>query len=69
MRGKAKRTDLMAVELRVIAGTLEDKHRASVLLGAAERLEELEKIAGFYHREADGFAKKVFTKHTKAGAM
>lgn len=69
MKGKAKRTDLMAVELRVIASTFEDEHRASVLFGAADRLEELEKIAAFYCREANGFAKKVYTKHTKAGAV
>lgn len=69
MKGKAKRTDLMAVELRVIAGTFEDEHRASILLGGADRLEELEKIAAFYHREANGFAKKVYTKHAKAGAV
>ena len=69
MRGKAKRTDLMAIELRVIAGTLEDEHRKNIRLGAAERLEELEIMADFYCREANGFAKKVFTKHTKAGVM
>lgn len=69
MRGKAKRTDLMAVELRVIASTFEDEHQASVLFDAADRLEELETIAEFYRREANGFAKKVFTKHAKAGAM
>lgn len=69
MEEKAKRTDLMAVELRVIASTFEDEHRASVLFGAADRLEELEKIAAFYCREANGFAKKVYTKHTKAGAV
>lgn len=69
MKEKAKRTDLMAVELRVIASTLEDEHRASVLLDAADRLEELEKIAAFYCREANGFAKKVYTKHTKAGVI
>ena len=59
MKGKAKRTDLMAVELRVIAGTFEDEHRASVLLGAADRLEELEKIADFYCRKANGLAEKA----------
>ena len=69
MEEKAKRTDLMAVELRVVASTLEDDHRANVLLDAADRLEELEKIAAFYCREANGFAKKVYTKHTKAGAV
>lgn len=69
MKGKAKRTDLMAVELRVIAGTVEDEHRANILLDAADRLEELDKIAAFYCREANGFAKKVYTKHTKAGAV
>ena len=69
MKGKAKRTDLRAVELRVVASPLEDDHRANVLLDAADRLEELETIAEFYHREANGFAKKVYTKHTKAGAV
>ena len=69
MEEKAKRTDLMAVELRVVASTLEDDHRANVLIDAADRLEELEKIAAFYCREANGFAKKVYTKHTKAGAV
>lgn len=69
MKGKAKRTDLMAVELRVIAGTFDDEHRANILLDAADRLEELEKIAEFYRREANGFAKKVYTKHTKAGVV
>lgn len=69
MKGKAKRTDLMAVELRVIASTFEDEHRANVLLSAADRLEELEKIAAFYCREANGFARKVYKKHTKAGAV
>ena len=69
MKGKAKRTDLMAVELRVIASTFEDEHQASVLFDAADRLEELEKIAVFYCREANGLAKKVYTKHTKAGAV
>lgn len=59
MKGKAKRTDLMAVELRVIASTFEDEHCASVLFGAADRLEELEKIAAFYCRKANGLAEKA----------
>lgn len=58
MNTKEKRTDLLAIELRVIAKSLENEYRAGVLLAAAQRLGDLEKIAEFFCREANKHAPK-----------
>ena len=44
-----KKTDLLAVELEVIADTIQSHYQQNVLKEAAERLRELEKIAKFYY--------------------
>ena len=52
MNTKEKRTDLLAISLRVIAKSMENEYRAGVLLAAAQRLDDLDKIAEFFRREA-----------------
>ena len=44
-----KKTQLYAIELEVIADTLQCNYNRNVLKGAAERLRDLEMIADFYH--------------------
>ena len=46
-----KKTQLYAVELEVIADTLQCNYNRNVLKEAAERLRDLERIAEFYHSE------------------
>ena len=48
-----KKTKLLVAELRVIALTLTSKHCRDCLNEAADRLEEIEKIAEFYRKEAE----------------
>ena len=48
-----KKTKLLVAELRVIALTLMSKHCRDCLNEAADRLEEIEKIAEFYRKEAE----------------
>ena len=48
-----KKTKLLVAELRVIALTLMSKHCRDCLNEAADRLEEIDKIAEFYRREAE----------------
>jgi hypothetical protein len=47
-----KETNVLAEQLRVIATTLLSKHSREILEEAAERLEDIEKIAEFYRKEA-----------------
>ena len=49
---KAKKTRLLSAELEVIAETLASNYCRNVLLEAAERLYDLERIAEFYRDEA-----------------
>jgi hypothetical protein len=49
----AKETEVLAEQLRVIALTLASKHCRDILEEAAERLEEITKIAEFYRKEAE----------------
>lgn len=44
-----KKTDLLAIELEVIADGLQSRYNQGVLKEAAERLRDLEAIAKFYH--------------------
>ena len=48
-----KKTDLLVAELRMIADTLLSQYCKEVLIEAAERLEETDKIAEFYRNEAE----------------
>ena len=48
-----KKTKLIVAELRVIAKTLASEYCAQVLEEAAERLEDTDKIARYYHRVSE----------------
>lgn len=48
-----KKTKLIVAELRVIAKTLESEYCAQVLEEAAERLEDTDKIARYYHKVSE----------------
>ena len=48
-----KKTQLLTAELRMIADTLTSKYCGDILREAAERLEETEKIAEFYRKQAE----------------
>lgn len=50
---KVKRTELLCIELRVIASTLTNEHNRDILIEAAQRLEDTEKIAEFYRIKAE----------------
>ena len=56
---KVNKTDLLAVELEVISGTIVGDYRQQVLKDAAERLRDLKGIAKFYHKEAARLAKQL----------
>jgi hypothetical protein len=47
-----KKIKLLVAELRVIASTLMSQYCQGILIQAAERLEETEKIAEFFREEA-----------------
>lgn len=49
---KIKKTQLLVAELRVIALTLDNEYVKGILNEAAERLEDTDKIANFFRREA-----------------
>lgn len=55
---QTKKTQLLAIELRVIADTLTSNHCRKILKESADRLEETEKIAEFYRRKAEKGARK-----------
>lgn len=48
-----KKTQLLVTELRMIADTLTSEHCRNVLIEAAERLEDTDKIAEFYRNKAE----------------
>jgi hypothetical protein len=49
----AKKTELMVAELKVIADIQPNEHCRKVLLDAAERLEETDKIARFFRNKCE----------------
>lgn len=54
-----KKIDLLAVELEVIADTIQGRYRQNVLKEAAERLRDLEAIAEFYHSKISNGRKEL----------
>lgn len=50
---KIKKTKLLVAELRVIANIQPNEHCRNVLLEAAQRLEDTDKIATFYRNKAE----------------
>ena len=48
-----KKTKLLVAELRMIANTVANKHCKEILIEAAERLEDTDKIATFYRNTAE----------------
>lgn len=50
---EVKKTKLLVAELRVIADTLVSKYCKDILIEAADRLEDTDKIAEFYRRQAE----------------
>lgn len=52
MQNKAKKTSLLAEELRAVSRTLNNEYNAQILIEAAERLGELYNIAKFFRKEA-----------------
>lgn len=55
---KIKNAQQLAAELRDIAPTLVSEHCRTVLLEAAERIEDTEKIAEFYRKQAEKGVRK-----------
>lgn len=54
-----KKTDLLAVELEVIADGLQSNYNRNVLKEAAQRLRDLDRIAEFYHSELINRRKEI----------
>lgn len=48
-----KKTQLLVAELRMIADTVANKYSRDILIEAAERLEDTDKIAKFYRNKAE----------------
>ena len=48
-----KKTQLLAEELEVIADTLSSNYCQGVLKESAERLRDLDRIAEYYHKQAN----------------
>lgn len=48
-----KKTKLIVAELKMIAKTLDNEYCREVLEEAAERLEDTDKIARYYHRVSE----------------
>ena len=48
-----KKTKLLVAELRMIADTLASEHCRGILIEAAQRLEDTDKIATFYRNKAE----------------
>lgn len=53
-RNKVKKTKLLVAELRMIAPTLMSQHCREILLAAAQRLEDTDKIAKYYRNKLEG---------------
>lgn len=47
-----KKTKLLVAELRVIAGSLDNEHYRNILIDAATRLEDTDKIAEFFRKKS-----------------
>lgn len=62
-----KQTKLLVAELRVIASTLMSQYCQGILIQAAERLEETDKIAHFYHKELEKMPKPLVSTKMKKG--
>lgn len=54
-----KKTKLLVAELRVIAKLQPDEHCKNVLLEAAERLADTDRIARFYHNMNEKAIKRI----------
>lgn len=50
---RVKKTQMLVTELRMIADTLVSDHCRNILIEAAKRLEDTDKIAEFYRKEAE----------------
>lgn len=48
-----KKTKLLVAELRMIADTLANRHCREILIEAAQRLEDTDKIARYYRNTAE----------------
>lgn len=48
-----KKTKLLVAELRMIANTLASDYCRGILVEAAERLEDTDKIAEYYRKQAE----------------
>lgn len=62
-----KQTKLFVSELRIIAETLVSEHCRNILIGAADRLEDTDKVAEFYRKKAEklGGDHRVWRKRRK----
>ena len=58
-----KKTNLLVAELRVIAPTLMSKYCREVLIEAAQRLEDTDKIATFFRNKQETFLEGIY-EHT-----
>lgn len=58
-----KKTKLLVAELRVIAPTLMSKYCREILLEAAQRLEDTDKIATFFRNKHEAFLEGIH-EHT-----
>lgn len=48
-----KKTKLLVAELRMIADTIANQYNRDIILEAAERLEDTDKIATFYRNKVE----------------
>lgn len=62
-----KQTKLLVAELRVIALTLRSRYCRDILNQAADRLEDTDKIAQFYHKELEKMPKPLVITKLKKG--
>jgi hypothetical protein len=56
---RIKKTKLLVAELKVIAFSLKNKQCRSILLEAAERLADTDRIARFYHNMNEKAIKRI----------
>jgi hypothetical protein len=50
---RVKKTKLLVAELRMIADTVANKHCRDIIIEAAQRLEDTDKIARYYRNTAE----------------
>ena len=55
-----KKTTLLVAELRVIAPTLMSDYCRNILMKAAQRLEDTDKIAEYYRNKAEGILNETY---------